>query len=346
MRKLKIGMLGTLHDHSVGKLDCVRKFPDIFEIVGIVPDSDERIAGYRAAGFNNFTFWTSAELKAHPSFRDYPLLTEEQLMNAGCDFIMVEGFEYDLPFAAMRCVENGIPVHIDKPVGRDIKAFTDLLRLAKKKELPLQVAYMYRYNEAVLDCLRMVKSGELGEILSCTAQMNIEHPAEKRHWHGMFDYGNMFYIGCHMLDLIHLMQGMPRRITPYITSSGLDGNTSFDQGTAILEYPRGISIAQSNGTEINGYQHRQLVVSGSKGTYEIRPLEMKPSAIISRQGKGGEIKEFPLPSGRYDSMMLDFAAIVLGEKENPFDYGFELDTHRMALAACGYDVDYTSEIGL
>ena len=30
---------------------------------------------------------------------------------------------------------------------------------------------------------------------------------------------------------------------------------------------------------------------------------------------------------------------VRGEKENPFDYQFELDTHRLALAACGYDVD-------
>ena len=144
MRKLKTGMLGTLHDHSIGKIDCLRKYLDMFEIVGIVPDSEEKIAEYRAEGYNNFTFWTNDDLKHHPSFRDYPLLTEEQLMNAGCDFIMVEGFEYDLPFAAMRCVENGIPVHIDKPVGRDIKAFTDLLRLAKKKKLPLQVAYMYR----------------------------------------------------------------------------------------------------------------------------------------------------------------------------------------------------------
>ena len=140
MKKLKIGMLGTLHDHSIGKLDCVRKFPNEFEIVGIVPDSDEKIAEFRARGFNNFTFWTEKDLKVHPSFRDYPLLTEEQLMNAGCDFIMVEGFEYDLPYAAMRCVENGIPVHIDKPVGRDLPAFLALLRLAKEKKLPLQVA--------------------------------------------------------------------------------------------------------------------------------------------------------------------------------------------------------------
>ena len=339
MRKLRTAMLGTLHDHSIGKLECVAKFPEIFDVVGVVPDSDEKIAAMRADGFNNFTFWTEKDLKAHPLFGKYPLLTEEQMFNAGCDFIMVEGFEYDLPYAATRCVENGLPVHIDKPVGRDLPAFAELLRLAKKKALPLQVAYMYRYNEAILDCLRMVRNGELGEILSCTAQMNIEHPAEKRHWHGMFDYGNMFYIGCHMLDLIHIMQGMPEKITPYITSSGLDGNTSFDQGTAILEYPRGISIAQSNGTEIGGYQHRQLIVSGSKGTYEIRPLEMKPSAIVSSVGNKISVREFPLPSGRYDAMMLDFAAMVRGEKENPFDYQFELDTHRLALAACGYDVD-------
>lgn len=344
MKKLKIGMIGTLHDHAEGKLSCVKKYPDIFEVVGIVPDSDRRIAQMRAQGYENFTFLTEAQLSEHPTFRDCRFLTEEQLLNAGCDCIMTEGFEYDIPHTAKRCIEAGIPVHADKPAGNDLPVFVDTLRLAKQKGLPLQMAYMYRYNPAVQDCLARVREGSLGEILSVSAVMNIEHPADKRHWHGIFDAGMMFFLGCHMVDLVHMMQGIPEKITPYLTASRLDGNSSLDQSTAIFEYPRGVSLVQSNSTEINGFQRRQLIVSGSLGTYEIRPLEWQPKAILSIAGKKGEELSYPPISGRYDAMMLDFASMVRGEKENAFDYIYELDTQRLLFAACGYNSDFKSEI--
>lgn len=99
MRKLRIGHIGTKHDHSQDKMDCIRKFPELFEVVGVVEDDPMQ----------------REIIKSNPTYYDYPMLTEEQLFNAGCDCIMVEGFELDLPYVAKRCVEQGIAVHIDKP---------------------------------------------------------------------------------------------------------------------------------------------------------------------------------------------------------------------------------------
>ena len=39
MEKIKLGHIGTRHDHSRAKLEGAKKFPDLFEIVGIVPES-------------------------------------------------------------------------------------------------------------------------------------------------------------------------------------------------------------------------------------------------------------------------------------------------------------------
>ena len=132
MKKLRVGQIGTLHDHSQGKLAAAAKFPDIFEIVGVVPDSDEKIAEARARGYENFTYLTREQLQKTKPFCDYPLMTEEQLYNAGCDLILVEGFEYDLVPTALRCVENGIPVHMDKPAGRDLSEFERLIEAARR----------------------------------------------------------------------------------------------------------------------------------------------------------------------------------------------------------------------
>ncbi len=335
MKKLRIGHIGTFHDHSDQKLRCVARFPELFEVVGIVEENEER----RRA------------IEHTKPYCDYPFMTEEQLFNAGVDCVMCEGFELDLPFAAKRCIENGIPVHCDKPAGEDLAVFKETLELAKAKNVPFQMAYMYRYNPAVQDCLKLVRDGVLGEILNVTAVMNTAHDANKRAWLGAFRGGDMLFLGCHMVDLIHLMQGTPEKITPYLKSSGLDGNTSMDQTTAILAYRTGFSIAQANSTEIGGWGRRQLVVCGSEGTYEIcpieRPMKTKYTHISFHQGYQDRHVERDLPPfndavERYDGLMTDFARMVRGEIENPFSYEYEYQTQRMVLAACGFDVDFRS----
>lgn len=41
------------------------------------------------------------------------------------------------------------------------------------------------------------------------------------------------------------------------------------------------------------------------------------------------------PFGRYTEMMLDFAEIVRGKRENKYSYDYELAVQRMLLKACG-----------
>ncbi len=328
-RKIRVGHIGTKHDHSSGKLACVLKYPEIFEVTGIVEDDPAQ----RAAVENT------------PPYRGIPFMTEEELFDRGIDCALIEGFEYDLPYAAKRCVENVIAVHIDKPAGRDFPVFRETLRLAEKKGLPVQMAYMYRYNPAVLDCLRLVREGRLGEIHSVCAVMNTGHSAEKRQWLSRFDEGGiMFFLGCHMVDLIHLFQGVPDAVIPYLSRSGIGGTTAVDQATVIFRYGSGTSIAQANACEINGYGRRQLTVCGSEGTYSICPLECPIHAVYTHASEAHcyedrhtarDIVTTPRDA-RYDDMMLDFAAMVRGEKQNPFSYAYELETQRMVLAACGW----------
>lgn len=335
-RRIRVGHIGTKHDHSAGKLECVLKYPELFEVVGVVEDDPEQRRLVQSA----------------PPYTGLPFLTEEQLFNAGVDCVLAEGFEYDLPFIANRCVQNGVAVHMDKPAGLDLNMFESTLRLAKKKRVPLQMAYMYRYNPAVQDCLRMVREGRLGEIYSVQAIMNTGHSAEKRQWLSRFGKGGiMFFLGCHMVDLIHLFQGAPKNIVPYLHCSGIGGVDAVDQATAVFQYERGVSFAQANACEINGYGRRQLVVCGSEGTYEIHPLEcpirVKYTKASSAYCYEDRHRELPIPSvardARYDDMLMDFAAMVRGQKENPFTYEYELQTQRMLLAACGYDTDYRTE---
>ncbi len=335
MRPIKLGHIGTLHDHSSAKLECVRKFPELFEVIGVVPESPER--------------WE--EIKDLPAYSGVRCVTREELFEAGVEAVLVEGFERQLIIDALYFAERGVHLHIDKPAGDDVATFEKLLRVAKEKNLTVQMAYMYRYNAALLDCLSRIEKGELGEIYSVTAIMNTGHPASKREWLSRLPGGIFYFLGCHMIDLVYRLLGKPDEIHPFLKSTGFDGVESIDFGHAVFEYRNGVSTLEATSAEINGYGRRQLVVCGSRGTYEIEPLEAPTHAYFISADQavtfGDRRVEVELPpfdgKCRYDEMMKDFAAFVRGERENPFTYSYELELQKL-IAFCCFDreVDWRS----
>ncbi|GHU80384.1 hypothetical protein AGMMS49992_33340 [Clostridia bacterium] len=330
-KRIRLGHIGTAHDHSTGFLDCVRKFPDVFELVGVVePNQSLR-----------------EKNMGKPPYDGLQWMTEQELFDAGVDAVQVESFELDLVRDALHWAERGVHLHIDKPAGGSLEEFSTLLNVAREKDLVVQMGYMYRYNKAVLRSLELARSGELGEIYQVDAVMNTQHSADKRRWLGHFEGGNMFFLGCHMVDLVYLFQGIPNKVTALNRSTGFDGVKVEDLGMALFEYDHGISTVRATSTEINGYGRRQLVICGSKGSVEIKPLENPTEMTVSfaTDTAGKEYsdckKRLQLPDqgGRYDDMMLDFAAFIRGEKRNPYDYDYEYQLHKLVLAACGQNYD-------
>lgn len=198
MKKIRIGNIGTLHDHSLGTMETIKKCDDIFEIVGFVPESDER---YLA-------------VKDTPAYRGVKRMTLDELFEARPDAMVIEGFETEQVHAAQLCIDRGIHVQIDKPAGANAEEFEKLLSDAKKKHLVVHMGYMYRYNPSVMRVKELVKEGFFGDIYAVEAQMNCEHPIEKRDWLGNFRGGMTFFLGCHLVDLLFGILGVPDEIIP------------------------------------------------------------------------------------------------------------------------------------
>lgn len=126
---------------------------------------------------------------------------------------------------------------------------------------------------------------------------------------------------------------------------------------AVFEYKNGVSFAKTFAAEIGGFGRRQLVVTGSKGNVEIKPLETfvpgeKVASMVSmRREFDREAGDWsPVAQseeyGRYAAMMTAFAAMVRGERKNPYTYEYEWMLYRILLRACGVDIDYKAELDL
>ena len=159
----------------------------------------------------------------------------------------------------------------------------------------------------------------------------------------------MFFLGCHLIDLILQIMGEPQKIIPMNQSTGIDGVTAEDFGMVLFKYRHGYSFAKACAMEPGGFNRRQIVFCGSKGTLEIKPLEIYDSDADSNLNMYTYMNDTYANEGwyalgkrqktslynRYDDMMINYAMIALGERENPYTYEYELELYKLVLRACG-----------
>ena len=331
MKKIRIAQIGVnRYSHALSVFNSIKTLPDIFEVVGycLVEGEKERF---------------QKELSV---FKGYPELTLEEILNdPTIEAVTVETEEIHLTKYAIMAAEHNKMIHMEKPGGTSLEEFEKLIALVKEKNLVFHTGYMYRYNPTIREVIENAKAGVYGDIISVEAQMNGINVAEMRQWLEAFPGGMMFYLGCHLIDLIITIMGLPEKVYPFNRSTGMDGVTSCDYGLALLEYPTGMSIAKTCMTEYGGFERRRLVVCGTKASVELCPLEwlIKKKAnqftekidytVFDWHTKGvrsvGEVHD------RYDTMMQGFAAICRGEKVNEYTPDYELTLFKYLLMACG-----------
>ena len=300
----------------------------MFEIVGyVLPENEREKLPYKM-----------------PVLEDYKALTlDEVLNNSEIEAVTIETDEVYLTKYALLAAKAGKHIHMEKPGGIDLADFEELISVMRKTGKVFHTGYMYRYNPYIKELLSQIENGEMGEIISVEAQMNCTHSAETRQWLENLPGGMMFFLGCHLIDLIFKIQGAPERVIPLNKCSGVDVANSKDFGMVAFEYKNGVSFAKTTAVELGGFARRQLVVNGTKATVELKPLEMfsgeemytqKTEYTTSAWGDMGKTQKSEL-FDRYQDMMKSIAEYVRGEKNNPYSLEYELELYKLLLNACG-----------
>lgn len=342
MKKIKIAQIGTGHDHAPATITTLKDLNDIYDLVGfaIVPEDS---LNDKPRLYENNTW----------AYEGVPQLSLEEILNyPDLDAVCIETEDRALTKYALMAAEKGLHIQMDKPGGISDDNFDKLIDLVSEKKLVFHTGYMYRYNPAIIKLKEDIKAGKLGDIISVEAQMNCIHPLSKRNWMSSYPDGMLYFLGCHMIDLVYSIMGEPLEIIPLSCSSGSKGTSAKDFGMVVYKYKNGVSFAKSTAIEMGGYERRQLVVVGTKGTVEICPLEwgaeennkvFSPQFTTVRESfsedwsKKGE-KHSTEIFGRYETMFRAFSDYVNGEKKNPISYEYERKLHKLILKSCGIDI--------
>ena len=330
MKRIRVAQIGTSgHSHGMDIWNTLCKLSDVFEIVGYaLPENEREKFPHRMKPFEGYKEMTVEEILSDPTI----------------EAVTVETEEIYLTKYALMVAKAGKHLHMEKPGSTSLSDFESLINALKEKNLAFTTGYMYRFNPAIREAMEKIKRGDLGKIFSVEAHMNCKHPKEQREWLAIFPGGMLFFLGCHLIDLIYLIQGQPKKVIPLSCCTNQDGVTSKDFGMVAYEYENGVSFARILSIERGGHRRRQLVVTGTKATWELMPLETGPEAAMTtgrtiytkdRPWSDPGVKSTTEPFDRYIDMLTNFAQCVRGEKENPYSPDHELAVYELLLQSCG-----------
>ena len=309
MNKIRIAQIGTSrYSHGEDIFAALKQAQDTFEIVGFAFPENER------AKFPE-------RMTAFESSREMTL--EEILNDPDIDAVTVETEEKYLTKYALLAAEHGKHIHMEKPGGTDPEAFEKLISAVKRNNIVFHIGYMYRYNPVISRVIQEARAGEYGKIVSVDAQMSCTHPVAMRTWLKELDGGMMFFLGCHLVDLVLRIKGSPNRIIPLNKSTGTDGIDCTDFGMAALEYDTGVSVIKTCVTELGGFSRRSLDIYS--GVTEYSERDWAKPGIYSKS------ENFD----RYLAMMTAFGKMAAGEAVNPFTPDYEHELYKTVLKCCG-----------
>jgi predicted dehydrogenase len=316
--RLKIGQIGSQHAHAGGKMQSLRGLPEIWEVVGIV----EPTGPLKSEVYAGLTQLTETELLAMPEVK---AVTVETAIKDSCA-------------TALRCIQAGKHIHLDKPGSLDHATFKAMRLEAAKRGLTVQMGYMLRYNPAFELLFKAVRDGWLGEITEIDASMGKLADSKTRTQLAELPGGGFFELACHVTDAVLTVMGKPKSVQAFSTPLGSDGMQ--DNQMAVLEYSKATAVIRCNHADPFGGPRRRFNVTGTAGTLEILPLEsgrvnLSLTKACGGFKKGSQSVFLEVPKDRYLGEFLDLAKIVRGEKKLAWDATHDISVHETVLRASG-----------
>lgn len=325
--KIKVGQIGTGHPHAKGKMEAFRRSAD-FEVVGVVePDAALRKDALKS-----------------DVYQDLRWLTREQLLNVpGLQVVAVETQVPKLLEVAQVCIDAGKHIHLDKPAGRSLTKFRQVLESADRQGLTVQMGYMYRYNPGVTLMKDLLAKGWLGDPFEIEAVMSKVLSGTKRRLWSEGPGGTMFELGCHLVDLAVGLLGPPRQVSAFSQHAGTEDDNLQDNMLAVCTWPRALGTIKSSGLEVEGFDRRHFTLCGTEGTVQIEPLDKPVVRLALSKPRGGYQAEYQRievgPYQRYDDDLADLAQIVRGEKKADYTSAHDLAVQKTLLQASGLPLE-------
>ena len=177
-------------------------FPNELDIVGVaepIPFRNERYSKSHAIEEKN-RFKTWEDVFQVPKFADAIIISTPDYLHYG---------------PAMKALEMGYNVLLEKPISPSYQECLDILAMAKKTQRIIAVCHVLRYTPYFKKLKEIAQSGQFGKLISVNHLEGIEyqhmaHSYVRGNWHVAKDTNPIILAkSCHDLDILRWVIGKP-----------------------------------------------------------------------------------------------------------------------------------------
>jgi scyllo-inositol 2-dehydrogenase (NADP+) len=260
-----------------------------FEIVGALTKKPER----KAAAISDFP-----EISVVESI--------EELLKLNLDLLVVASANSAHASQAIAGLKAGVPVVVDKPMGRTLKETKEIVDFSKQVNVPVTTYFNRKWDSDALTIKKIIKEGILGNIFRLDSRFERYRPdLNPESWRenqtAIEGGGNLLDLQPHLVSTALDWFGPANLISASVRS--LRGG-SDDDVTLVLEHASGVDSYLSV-SSINAAPGPRIRITGSKGSLVIN--EIDPQEPLLKSGKHPK-------NGKWSESTKSEAFLHLGDK--------------------------------
>ena len=260
-----------------------------FEIVGALTTKPER----KAAAISDFPQISVVE-------------SIEELLKLNLDLLVVASANTAHASQAIAGLKAGVPVVVDKPMGRTLKETQEIVEFSKQVKVPVTTYFNRKWDSDALTIKKIIKEGILGNIFRLDSRFerfrpNLNPESWRENQSAIEGGGNLLDLQPHLISTALDWFGPAKLITASVRS--LRGG-SDDDATLVLKHESGVDSYLSV-SSINAAPGPRIRVTGDKGSLVIN--EIDPQEQLLKSGK------FP-KNGKWTESTKSEAFLHLGDE--------------------------------
>jgi len=235
-------------------------------------------------------------------------------------------------------LNKGLHVFCEKPPGMNVEEIREVIKVEKKyPHLKLKYGFNHRYHDSVKETLRIIQSGELGEVINLRGVYGksriIPFSGGWRSKRELAGGGILLDQGIHLVDLMRLFCGEFDEVKSFISNDFWKHDVE-DNVFAIMKDRKGrIAMLNSSATQwqhkfdleislSNGYIELHGILSGSKSYGEERIIiGLRDEESDNGQMESKTIKF--LQDNSWRDEIYEFASAILNDR--PIESGTSYD---------------------
>lgn len=253
----------------------------------------------KGCGFNVVAIQTSNPERAQHALVDFPstavVTSIEQLVCLDLDLIVVASANLVHAEQAIAAIHAGIPVVVDKPMGRTLAETELIINAGKKAGVPVSTFFNRRWDSDALTIKKVLASGVLGEVHRIDSRFERFRPElNAASWRENMSPsdggGQLLDLQPHLISTVLDWFGKAELVTATVRS--LRGSAD-DDSVLVLRHESG-TMSYLSASAVVGAPGPRIRILGTKGALVINELD--PQEALLRAGKFPEGGTWTVPT--------------------------------------------------